>query len=222
MLSRGIRDYPKADFSEKLIKAKRKIIESKENIAKVKNLAELLGVEGDASRAYFQIINNLITQQKTYFNFSGRIKYPATDPTNALLSLSYGMVRVLVENALITIGLDPYVGFFHQPRPGRTSLALDVMEEFRAYIADRFVLNLINRKQINIKDMFRKESGAYLLTEKGLKKYLDIWNKRMQDEITHPYLEEKISIGLIPYTQAMLLARTIRGDLDLYPPFMMN
>ena len=158
VLSRGIRDYPKADFSEKLIKAKEKIIESKENIAKVKNLAELLGVEGDASRAYFQIINNLITQQKTYFNFSGRIKYPATDPTNALLSLSYGMVRVLVENALITIGLDPYVGFFIN-LDRRTSLALDVMEEFRAYIADRFVLNLINRKQINIKICFAKRVG---------------------------------------------------------------
>lgn len=222
VLKRGIRDYPDAQFINELQETIDKLLNSKNNIGIVTNLAELLGVEGDSSRNYFQVFDNLIVKQKSDFTFEKRVRRPPTDPTNAMLSLTYGMVRTLVESALTTVGLDPFVGFFHQPRPGRTSLALDLMEELRAYMADRFVLTLINRQQIKKEDFFRKESGAYLFTEESLKKYLNLWNKRLFDKITHPYLEEKIEIGLIPYTQAVLLARTIRGDLNLYPPFMMN
>lgn len=139
-----------------------------------------------------------------------------------MMSLSYSLLRILFENALETVGLDSYVGFYHTDRPGRASLALDMMEELRAYMGDRFVLTLINRGQITIEDFFIKENETVLFTENGLKKFLDLWNKRLQEEITHPFLEEKIKIGLVPYVQALLMSRTIRGDLEAYPPFFMN
>lgn len=222
VIDRGIRDYPDRDFVNELRKSKELLLGAKTALDESCNLEQLLGVEGDASRNYFKGFKHLILSQKDEFYFSSRKRRPATDPVNAILSLNYGMIRVLMENALSTVGLDSYVGFLHQDRPGRTGLALDMMEEMRAYMGDRFALNIINRKQISMNDFFIKDNGAVLFTEEGLKKYLDLWNKRLQEEIKHPFLEESINIGLIPYVQALLMARTIRGDLEIYPPFLMS
>ncbi len=222
VIDRGIRDYQERSFAFELRIIKESLIDSKANLDESDNLQHVLGIEGDASRNYFKGFKHLILNQEHEFNFYGRNRRPPTDPVNAMLSLSYGMIRVLLENALETVGLDPYVGFLHQDRPGRTSLALDMMEELRAYMGDRFVLSLINRKQIGENDFFVKDNGAVLFSEEGLKKYLDLWNKRLQDEIRHPFLEESINIGLIPYVQSLLMARTIRGDLEMYPPFLMK
>lgn len=127
-----------------------------------------------------------------------------------------------MKSALETVGLDPYVGFFHKDRPGRESLALDLMEELRGYYADRFVLSIINRKQITAKDFIIKESGGVLLTGEGRRTFLEAWQKRKNESIMHPFLQETVEIGLIPYVQAMLLARFIRGDIEAYPPFFIS
>jgi CRISPR-associated protein Cas1 len=141
---------------------------------------------------------------------------------NSLLSFLYTLLAHDVESALETVGLDPYVGFFHTDRPGRPSLALDLMEELRPFMADRLALSMVNLKQVDGKDFIKKENGAVLMTEDGRKNILAAWQKRKQDQITHPYLNEKIPVGLIPYVQSMLLARYLRGDIDGYPPFFMN
>lgn len=182
----------------------------------------LLGVEGMAAKQYFNIFNEMILFQKNDFCISGRHRRPPLDPVNALLSFAYGLLRIDLENALETVGLDPYVGFFHTDRPGRASLALDMMEELRPYIGDRFVLTLINRKQLQKKHFYKKENGAVLLTDEGSALFFKAWTQRKQELITHPFLDEKIEFGLLPYAQAMLMARYIRGDLDLYPPFLIR
>lgn len=222
VLQRSLRDNENIDNRSEIEQSILKLKESKNNTKNANSLNELLGIEGDSSREYFKVFDNLILQNKEYFRFDGRYRRPPTDPVNAMLSLSYSMLRILLENALETTGLDPYVGFYHTDRPGRTGLALDMMEELRAYMADRFVLTLINRIQIKMDHFVTKENGAVLFTEDGLKNYLNLWNKRNQEEIKHPFLEEKVEVGLLPYVQAMLMARTIRGDLELYPPFFMN
>lgn len=182
----------------------------------------LLGVEGVAAKQYFSVFNESILFQKNDFQMFGRNRRPSLDPVNALLSFAYGLLRIDLENALETVGLDPYVGFFHTDRPGRASLALDMMEELRPYIGDRFVLSLINRKQIQGKHFFKQSNGAVLLTDDGSQVFLKVWNQRKQELMTHPFLDEKIEVGLLPYAQAMLMARFIRGDLELYPPFFFN
>jgi len=134
----------------------------------------------------------------------------------------YTLLAHDIESALETVGLDPYVGFFHTDRPGRASLALDMMEELRPFLADRLALNMVNLKQLTGRDFVKKENGGVIMTDKGRKEILGAWQKRKQDKIMHPYLNEKISVGLIPYVQAMLMARFLRGDIDGYPPFFMN
>ena len=137
-----------------------------------------------------------------------------------MLSFVYTLLASEVQSALETVGLDPYIGFLHTLRPGRASLALDLMEELRAYMGDRLVLSIINRKQISAKDFVFQDSDNILMTDKTKKEILNSWQKRKQDIITHPYLNEQIPIGLLPYTQALLLARYLRGDLDNYPVFI--
>lgn len=221
VLSRGIHDHPDKgiELGEIISNLKNS---SKTKIEEANGFDVLLGIEGDTSREYFKGYRKLITNQIDDFQFNGRNRRPPTDPINAMLSFSYGMVRTLMQNALNVVGLDPYVGFYHQDRPGRSGLALDMMEEFRPFLADKFVLKLINLKQITINDFFIKGNGACLFTEEGMKKYLDLWNKRLQETLEHPFIEETIPIGLIPYVQSMLMARYIRGDIDQYPPFLIN
>lgn len=222
VLDRYLRDYKDTIYKEEVEESISKLKESKINAFNAQDYTELLGIEGDAAREYFKNFDYLILKGKDYFKFTDRNRRPPKDPANAMLSFSYGMLRVLVQNALETVGLDPYVGFYHKDRPGRQSLALDLSEEMRAYMADRFVLSLINKSQVEEKDFIAKDNASYEFTEEGKKKYLDLWNKRLQDTITHPFLEEKVEVGLLPYVQAMLLARTIRGDLEAYPPFIIT
>lgn len=168
------------------------------------------------------IQQTLIIQQKESFPFHSRNRRPPKDAVNAMLSLAYTLIANDTTSALETVGLDPYVGFMHTLRPGRPSLSLDLMEELRAYMGDRFVLSLINRKQITASDfMYQGEEGV-ILTDNGRKIFLSAWQNRKKEEIVHPYLGEKIPIGLIPYAQAMLLARYIRNDIDDYPVFLIR
>ncbi|OWA36954.1 subtype I-C CRISPR-associated endonuclease Cas1 [Saccharibacillus sp. O16] len=178
------------------------------------------GAEGEAAKIYFGVMNELVLGDREFFHMQTRSRRPPLDPFNALLSFYYTLLRNDVQSALETVGLDPAVGFLHRDRPGRASLALDLMEELRPYLADRLVLSLINRRQLSEKSFIVKENGAVLLKDEARKEVLMAWQKRKQEEITHPYLGEKIPIGLLPYAQALLLARHIRGDLEDYPPFL--
>lgn len=180
----------------------------------------LRGIEGEAASVYFSVFNDMILQQKEDFVFDTRNKRPPLDNVNALLSFAYSMATGMCTSALESVGLDPYVGFMHTDRPGRRSLALDLVEEFRSVLCDRFVLTLINKRLVNCDDFVKREDGAVLLTEDGRKNFFSAWQKRKAEELKHPFIEEKIEWGMLPYVQAMLLARYIRGDLDCYPPFM--
>lgn len=183
---------------------------------------ELRGIEGDAANVYFKIFSNMILHQKDSFIFNGRNRRPALDAVNTMLSFVYTLIANDVAAALETIGLDPYVGFLHTLRPGRISLALDVMEELRAYLGDRLVLSLINRKQITINDFISEGENGVFLTENGRKIVIGAWQSRKKEFITHPYLNERIPIGLIPYVQSTLLARYLRNELDDYPVFIVR
>ncbi len=220
IIERAIRDYPMRLDIERFKKISNSLKESLLAIRKCDNLETLRGLEGQAAFMYYSVFNDLILQQKEEFYFYGRNRRPPTDKVNALLSLSYTLLAHDVAAALETVGLDSYVGFLHRDRPGRVSLALDVMEELRGIYADRFVLTLINKKQINQEDFQTKENQAVILTENGRKKFLTYWQEKKQEQITHPFLKEKISWGLVAHSQAMLLARYIRGDVDEYPPFL--
>jgi len=177
------------------------------------------GIEGMAAAEYFAVFNNLIVDQKEGFVFSDRNRRPPLDPVNALLSFIYTLVAHDARSALETVGLDPAVGFLHRDRPGRPSLALDLMEEFRPVIADRLVLSLINRRQVDPKGFTQAENGAVIMDDATRKTVLVEYQSRKQDEVEHSYIEEKIPVGLLFFVQANLLARHIRGDIDGYPPF---
>jgi CRISPR-associated protein Cas1 len=177
------------------------------------------GIEGMAAAEYFAVFNQLIVDQKDAFIFNDRNRRPPLDPVNALLSFIYTLLVHDIRSALETVGLDPAVGFLHKDRPGRPSLALDIMEEFRPVIADRLVLSLINRRQVNPKGFSRAASGAITMDDETRKTVLVEYQKRKQEEIYHPYIEETVQIGLLFFIQANLMARFIRGDIDGYPPF---
>lgn len=185
--------------------------------------AEILrGIEGDAASLYFSVFSNLIIQQKDTFKFNGRNRRPPKDAVNALLSFAYTLLTNETTAALESVGLDPYVGFFHTLRPGRPSLSLDLIEELRAYLGDRFVLSLINRRQLSGNDFHSQGEDGIIMTDAGKKTVISAWQNRKKEIIEHPYLKERIPIGLIPYVQAMLLARFLRGDLDNYPVFIIK
>lgn len=192
------------------------------NIQNVQSLDALRGYEGECATLYFSVLSELITSQREDFKFDKRTKRPPLDPANALLSFLYAIITNDVRSALETVGLDPQVGFLHQIRSGRPSLALDVVEEFRAYLGDRIMLNLINLKQVSIKDFEFRESREVRISDKARKELLVAYQKRKQVEITHPFLGEKMTIGLLPHIQAQLLARYIRGDIEEYPPFYLK
>jgi CRISPR-associated protein Cas1 len=185
-------------------------------------LETLRGLEGSAAKQYFKVFGQLILHQREGFMLEERNRRPPKDNMNALLSFLYTLLSYDVASALETVGLDPYVGFLHVDRPGRPSLALDLMEELRPVFADRLALSLVNRKQINSTGFVRKESGGILMDDETRKVVLTAWQERKQEEIIHPYLKERIPFGLIPHVQALLLARYLRGDLDAYPPFFWN
>lgn len=188
--------------------------------ARLANSSETLrGIEGNAANRYFHVFDSLILQQKDDFYYHGRNKRPPLDNVNALLSFSYSLLAKDVTSALESVGLDPYIGFLHTDLPGRPSLSLDMMEELRSIIADRFVLSLINLNTVNNNGFTKTDSGAVHMDDDTRKAVLSAWQKRKQEVIKHPFLDQKIEWGLVPYVQALLLARTIRGDLSEYPPF---
>lgn len=184
------------------------------------SLDSLRGIEGEAASAYFAVFPHLFTNHDPQIQISGRSRRPPLDPVNALLSFLYVLLMHDCRSALESCGIDPQCGFLHRDRPGRPSMALDLMEEFRAFLADRTALSLFNRQQITLKDFDFKENGAVLLKDDSRKKVLVAWQERKQDEITHPFLDEKTTVGLLPHLQARLLARHLRNDLDAYPAFL--
>lgn len=195
---------------------------SKQWALRTKDVPNLIGMEGDAANTYFGVFTNLLLQNREEFPFHGRNKRPPKDAVNALLSFVYTLLAHEAAAALETVGLDPYVGFLHALRPGRTSLALDLMEELRAYMGDRLVLSLINRRQVASTDFVMQGEGGVVMTDNCRKTVLTAWQNRKMETIVHPYLEEKISVGLLPYVQALLLARAFRGDIDDYPVFLIH
>lgn len=219
ILRRFIRDNGNDDcvakVAEELLKCKGKILTA-ESVDRVR------GIEGEAASSYFGIFSHLLLCQKDDFPFSGRSRRPPKDAINALLSLIYTLLCNDITSAIETIGLDPYVGFMHTLRPGRASLSLDMIEELRAYLGDRLALSLINRKQITIKDFIKQGDESVIMTDNGRKTILSAWQNRKKERLTHPYLNQQVEIGLIPYIQAMLLARFIRGDIDEYPVFLIK
>ncbi|MEW5828034.1 MAG: type I-C CRISPR-associated endonuclease Cas1c [Chloroflexota bacterium] len=188
-------------------------------IPECRSTADLMGFEGSAAKIYFRVFEQMIVQQRGDFPFKERSRRPPLDNMNALLSFLYTLLTNEVASALEAVGLDPYVGFLHQDRPGRPSLALDLMEELRPVFADRLALSLVNRKQVTGRGFAVKESGGVLMDDETRKAVITAWQERKKEDIVHPYLKERVSFGLIPHVQAMLLARYLRGDLDAYPPF---
>lgn len=219
VLERATRDHGLQVDVEALKRASAFMQQSLNYVLECTDMAQLRGYEGEAASVYFRVFDQLILQQKKDFKFSGRNKRPPLDNVNAMLSFVYTLLTNMVASALETVGLDPYVGFMHTDRPGRASLALDLIEELRPVLADRFVLGLINRKMVSGKDFSKKEDGAVIMTDQVRKQLLTEWQNRKKEVITHPYLGEKVEWGMIPFVQAMLLARYLRGDMDEYPPF---
>lgn len=220
VLERAVRDHSMQIDAERVKAASLKLKDSLQLIQNCQSTEQLRGYEGEAASTYFGVFDEMILQQKKDFIFQGRNKRPPMDNVNALLSFVYTLLTNTITSALETVGLDPYVGFMHTERPGRTSLSLDLIEELRAVLADRFVVSLINKRIISGKNFKKQENGAVLMDDELRKILLTEWQNKKKETITHPYLQEKVEWGMVPYVQAMLLARYIRGDLDGYPVFL--
>jgi len=220
VLSRARRDHSLMVDCNALLEKESFIFDCMKDIYEAENTDSIRGIEGKAAASYFSVFDNLILSNKKDFCFRERSRRPPLDPVNAMLSFVYSLLASNCASALEAAGLDPYVGFLHCDRSGRQSLGLDLMEELRPYLADRLVLTLINNKVVNPNDFEIRENGAVLLDETGRKKLLSSWQQKKTEEITHPYLQEKIPIGLLPNVQAILLAKYIRGDIDGYPAFL--
>lgn len=222
VIDRAVRDHAILVDIDQLKEASTALKCIMKSIENEKTTSALMALEGSAAKIYFGVFDQLILHQKNDFRFTERSRRPPLDNTNALLSFLYSLLTNEVASALETVGLDPYVGFLHQDRPGRPSLALDIMEELRPVFADRLVLSLINLRQVEPEGFLQKESGGILMTDETRKKVLVAWQERKKEIIVHPFLKERIPFGLVPYVQALLLSRFLRGDLDAYPPFFWN
>ncbi len=220
VLLRGARDSKDAERAERLRRSGRRLAHFIGEIEKVESLDRLRGLEGESASTYFSNFNDLIRVTESAFEFRGRSRRPPADNVNALMSFLYSMLTHDLRSACEAAGLDAAVGCLHRDRPGRPGMALDLVEEFRAFIADRLVFSLINRRQIGAGDFVSGPVGAVTLTEKGRKTVLSAYQKRKQDVIVHPYLQEKTTVGLLTHLQARLCARFIRGDIDEYPAFV--
>lgn len=219
-LERVKRDHPMRINQEKMNDAIALMRKSLSSLESAETRSELMGSEGIAAKAYFGEFSQMILRNEEVFAFDGRTRRPPLDPVNAMLSFAYTLLGNEIAGALETVGLDPAVGFLHTVRPGRASLALDLLEELRAPLADRFVMTQINLGIFTEKDFMKKENGAVFMSDDARKCFLSAWQKRKQEMIMHPYLKEKIQWGMVAYAQAMLLSRYLRGDLDAYPPFL--
>ncbi len=220
VLNRTKRDHAHRINEEKFAESSKQLKDMLSDIMTETNLESLRGYEGAAATIYFNCFDDMILRNKEDFKFASRNRRPPLDRVNALLSFVYSMLGNDCASALEMVGLDAYVGFLHRDRPGRISLALDLMEELRSCIADRFVITMINNRMVSGSDFECQENGAVLLSNDGRKKVQKEWQNHKQEVIIHPFLKEKLKWGLIPYVQALLLARYIRGDSDGYPPFL--
>jgi CRISPR-associated protein Cas1 len=220
-LQRGAREAADADEAAQLTRSADNLAASLRAAAVAGNLDELRGVEGEAARGYFAALNLIVKlSMRVAFALDGRTRRPPLDRFNALISFLYAMLMNDCRSALETVGLDPQLGFLHAVRPGRAALALDMQEEFRSVLADRLALTLINRGQITAADFDLREGGAVMLGEKGRRAVVTAWQERKQEEITHPLLESKLPIGLLPMIQARFMARAIRGEMEGYLPYL--
>lgn len=219
ILLRAAREYPGKEGAGKLKKASDYLCAALKELESFKALDTVRGIEGDAARTYFSVFDELIVAQKKDFFFHGRNRRPPMDNVNAMLSFVYTLLVHDAASALEGVGLDPAVGFLHADRPGRPSLALDLIEEFRSMIADRLVLTLINRRQVRNDGFLKTETGGVLMNDNTRKEIIKNYQERKRDEIIHPFINEKISLGLLPHVQAMLMSSCLRGDIDGYPPF---
>jgi CRISPR-associated protein Cas1 len=219
-LTRFLRNYPGHDATEKVAGTSASLGRQLESIQRCSDIDILRGLEGESANSYFEVFDHLIVQQKDDFRFAGRNRRPPLDPVNAMLSFGYSLLANDLRSALESVGLDPYVGFLHTDRPGRPSLALDLMEEFRAPFVDRLVLNLINMKMVRPDQFLRLPTGEVQMDSDARKTLLTQYQQRKRESIVHPFLEEEMEIGLIFLAQARLLARHIRGDIDYYPAFL--
>jgi CRISPR-associated protein Cas1 len=220
VLQRALRDHANKIDEQEMSQAVMRLNRLLEFFNQEQPLEVLRGIEGDAAHIYFNVFDHLIVSQKEAFRFDERNRRPPLDNVNCLLSFIYTLLMHDVRSALESVGLDPAVGFLHRDRPGRPGLALDLMEEFRPFIADRLALSLINLQQVQDKGFKKMESGAVIMNDDARKTVLVAYQERKQEEITHPFLDEKVMIGMLFHIQALLMARYLRGDMDGYPPFI--
>jgi CRISPR-associated protein Cas1 len=220
VLERATRDHPLQLDAEKLKSVSAALADFARLAAEAVQPDVLRGIEGEGANRYFGVLDELILQNRDDFFFRTRSRRPPLDNMNALLSFAYSILAHDCAAALESVGLDPYVGFLHGERPGRTSLAFDLMEELRPCFADRFALSCVNTRLLRPEHFEKSESGAVRLTDAGRRAFLTAWQEKKREELTHPFLGEKLPWGLVPYVQALLLARYLRGDLDAYPPFI--
>ena len=219
VLRRGVRDLTESEATVRLERIAIRMDAAIRTFSETLSLDQLRGMEGELSAEYFSVFNDLITTQKSDFVFSGRNRRPPKDNVNAMLSFGYSMLTNDLRSACEAAGLDAAVGFLHRDRPGRPSLALDLMEEFRAVLVDRLVLSLINRGQVKASNFNLDPGGGVTMDESSRKLLVASYQKRKQEQVTHLFLDEKMTLGLVPHIQARLLARHLRGDSDAYPPF---
>ncbi|MDO9558442.1 MAG: type I-C CRISPR-associated endonuclease Cas1c, partial [Syntrophales bacterium] len=220
VLQRALRDHADKMAADEVSFAVKRLGNHLDLLNQDQTLDSLRGCEGDAAHIYFSVFDHLIVAQKEAFSFQERNRRPPLDNVNCLLSFLYTLLVHDIRSALEGVGLDPAVGFLHRDRPGRPSLALDLMEEFRPFLADRLVLSLINLRQVQEKGFEKSDSGAVMMNDETRKKVLVAYQERKQEEIVHPFLDEKVTIGILFHIQALLLARYLRGDIDGYPPFI--
>jgi CRISPR-associated protein Cas1 len=220
VLQRALRNKPDIKGRDEIKTAIGRLYFSLKQAQNTFDLDTLRGIEGDAANVYFGVFDHLISTQKDSFVFSGRNRRPPRDAVNATMSFLYAIILQDCVSALEAAGLDSYVGFLHRDRPGRQSLALDLMEEFRAMLGDRIVLSMINRQQVSVDDFEMSENGAVYIGDKVKKKVLAEYQSKKQNEIVHPVIGEKIRVGLLFHVQSMLLSRHIRGDLEYYPAYV--
>ena len=219
ILQRRLRDHGTDMACEHAVRRMQNLVE---DLRKADDMEVMRGIEGEAASCYFDAFNALLVAQKDGFSINGRNRRPPLDPMNALLSFLYTLLAHDCAGALEGVGLDPQIGFLHALRPGRASLALDLMEEFRAPLADRVALSLVNLKQLSPRQFRKAESGAVEMNDEARKTVLLAWQQKKKEVILHPFIDEKVEIGLLPHVQALLLARHLRGDLDAYPPFLLK
>jgi CRISPR-associated protein Cas1 len=219
-LRRSARDHPGRPEAASLAAAADALGRQLDRLPRVHDLEELRGLEGEAANIYFGVFGAMLLRSEPELAFNGRNRRPPLDPVNCLLSFLYTLLVHDVRSALESVGLDPQVGFLHRDRPGRPSLALDLMEEFRPVLADRLALALLNRGTLGPRDFRTLATGAVTLTDGARKTVITAWQERKQGEVEHPFLREKMAVGLLPFAQALLLARHLRGDLDGYPPYL--